>query len=433
MAKESNMKMTEVGLIPSDWDICSVGGEFSFLRNNSFSRDQLNYSEGRIKNVHYGDILVEFGEIVDARKTTLPFINNGINVVLSPKNQLQDGDIIIADTAEDETAGKACEIQGLKNQQVVSGLHTMPIRHTNRSFAPGFLGFAFNSALYHEQLLSLMQGTKVVSVSKRAIQDTFLVFPPYENEQNRIAKALQEISILISSVEKAIFKKRLIKEGSIQRLITGSIRLEGFNDSWVEKCIGEIGHTYSGITGKSKSDFGHGSCRYITFLNVLNNPYINTDILEQVDIDPLSENQNEVRKGDLFFNTSSETPEDVGTCSTLLTDVENVYLNSFCFGYRLEDEEMSGLFLSYYFRSSIGRKEMTMLAQGATRYNLSKENFNKIVITVPPTKKEQDRIAGILTAMDKEIAALEAERDKYKNIKQGMMQKLLTGQIRLPV
>ena len=152
-----------------------------------------------------------------------------------------------------------------------------------------------------------------------------------------------------------------------------------------------------------------------------------------MDIDPVSENQNEVRKGDLFFNTSSETPEDVGTCSTLLIDVENVYLNSFCFGYRLEDEEMSGLFLSYYFRSAIGRKEMTMLAQGATRYNLSKENFNKIVVTVPPTKKEQDRIAGILTAMDKEIAALEAERDKYKNIKQGMMQKLLTGQIRLPV
>ena len=194
----------------------------------------------------------------------------------------------------------------------------------------------------------------------------------------------------------------------------------------------------TGITVKAQEDQEKISCSFSDGVLTLhagtyNNPYINTDILEPVDIDPVSENQNEVRKGDLFFNTSSETPEDVGTCSTLLIDVENVYLNSFCFGYRLEDEEMSGLFLSYYFRSAIGRKEMTMLAQGATRYNLSKENFNKIVVTVPPTKKEQDRIAGILTAMDKEIAALEAERDKYKNIKQGMMQKLLTGQIRLPV
>lgn len=224
-----------------------------------------------------------------------------------------------------------------------------------------------------------------------------------------------------------------MKQGAMQQLLSGKVRLKGFTESWIEKTIGDIGYTYSGITGKCKADFGHGNSHYISFLNVLNNPYINTDILEPVDIDPISENQNEVRKGDLFFNTSSETPEDVGTCSTLLTDLENVYLNSFCFGYRLEDEEMSGLFLSYYFRSAIGRKEMTMLAQGATRYNLSKENFNKIVVTVPPTKKEQDRIAGILTAMDNEITALEVERDKYKNIKQGMMQKLLTGQIRLPV
>ena len=181
-------------------------------------------------------------------------------------------------------------------------------------------------------------------------------------------------------------KKRLMKKGVLQQLISGETRLEGFDSPWTEKNIGEIGYTFSGITGKGKADFGHGRSRYISFLNVLNNPYINTDILEPVDIDPISENQNEVRKGDLFFNTSSETPEDVGTCSTLLTDVENVYLNSFCFGYRLEDEEMSGLFLSYYFRSAIGRKEMTMLAQGATRYNLSKENFNKIK-KLPPWKQ----------------------------------------------
>jgi len=113
MALDSKMKMTEMGLIPTDWDISPIGGEFTFLRNNSFSREQLNYTEGSIKNVHYGDILVEFGEIVDVTKERLPFINKDVSVVLSPKNQLQDGDIIIADTAEDETAGKACEIQAL--------------------------------------------------------------------------------------------------------------------------------------------------------------------------------------------------------------------------------------------------------------------------------------------------------------------------------
>ena len=218
----------------------------------------------------------------------------------------------------------------------------------------------------------------------------------------------------------------------MQQLLTGKVRLKGFKEPWVEKSMMEIGQTYNGITGKGKADFGHGNSRFITFLNILNNPSININELESVDIDPINDGQNEVRKGDLFFNTSSETPEDVGTCSTLLHDVENVYLNSFCFGFRLKDSEISGLFMSYYFRSEIGRREMTTLAQGATRYNLSKENFYKIIVRVPKTKEEQNAITKVLATMDSEISALEAERDKYISIKQGMMQKLLTGQIRLP-
>ena len=89
------MKMTEMGLIPTDWDICSIGGEFTFLRNNSFSRDQLNYTEGAIKNVHYGDILVEFGEIVDVTKERLPYINKDVSVVLSPKNKTKQQERLV--------------------------------------------------------------------------------------------------------------------------------------------------------------------------------------------------------------------------------------------------------------------------------------------------------------------------------------------------
>ena len=154
--------------------------------------------------------------------------------------------------------------------------------------------------------------------------------------------------------------------------------------------------------------------------------------MERVNIE-WGEGQNEVRKGDLFFNTSSETPEEVGICATLKHDLKDVYLNSFCFGFRITDDEVDNEYLAYYFRGSEGRYLMTTLAQGATRYNLSKDNFNKSVITLPPTKKEQQAIANILTTMDDEITALEAERDKYICIKRGMMQKLLTGEIRLPI
>ncbi len=133
----------------------------------------------------------------------------------------------------------------------------------------------------------------------------------------------------------------------------------------------------------------------------------------------------------MFFNGSSETPEEVGMCSVLMDDIPELYLNSFCFGFRLfNQEEINGLFLSYYFRSYQGRKLIFSLAQGATRYNLSKTNFLQLKLKLPEVD-EQTAIANIIYDMDKEIAALEQKLLKYQMIKQGMMQSLLNGKIRL--
>jgi len=144
-----------------------------------------------------------------------------------------------------------------------------------------------------------------------------------------------------------------------------------------------------------------------------------------------SEGQNQAYKGDLFFNGSSETPEEVGMCAVLLDKLQNVYLNSFCFGFRLRSGvEADGLYLAYFFRSGEGRALLYSLAQGATRYNLSKTNFLKLEIPLP-ILKEQTAIAAVLSDMDAELAALEARRDKTRALKQGMMQELLTGRIRL--
>jgi type I restriction enzyme S subunit len=133
----------------------------------------------------------------------------------------------------------------------------------------------------------------------------------------------------------------------------------------------------------------------------------------------------------LFFNGSSETPEEVGMCSVLLDDVSNLYLNSFCFGFRLfNQEEAQGLYLAYYFRSSYGRKKFYILAQGATRHNLSKSNFLKIEFKIPKID-EQRKITEIIRDMDIEICELEEMLEKQKMLKQGMMQVLLTGKIRL--
>ena len=161
-------------------------------------------------------------------------------------------------------------------------------------------------------------------------------------------------------------------------------------DDWEQVKIGEIGTTYGGLTNKSKKDFGEGK-PFIPFMNIMKNAKIDMDDFEYVNIEE-DENQNRAIKGDLFFNTSSETPEEVGMCSLLYNDISELYLNSFCFGYRLKNQDsLNPLFVSYFFRSDFGRRVIFPLAQGMTRYNLSKRYFLQLEIP-KPRLEEQNKI-----------------------------------------
>lgn len=279
------------------------------------------------------------------------------------------------------------------------------------------------------ELRKIATGISVYGISKNNLKNVLIPVPTL-SEQKAIAKALSDIDNLITSLEKLIDKKKKIKQGTMQQLLTGKKRLPGFAGEWEVKKLGDIGRAYGGLTGKNKVDFEDGNKPYIPFLNIMNNAIIRLQYLEYVKVRP-SEKQSLVQKGDLFFNTSSETPDEVGMCSVLMEDVDELYLNSFCFGFRLfKKDEFEPLYLSYYFRSNEGRKLFYSLAQGATRYNLSKNAFYKMEITYPPIE-EQKVISKILFDMDSEIEALEKKLEKYKAIKQGMMQELLTGRIRL--
>ena len=177
-----------------------------------------------------------------------------------------------------------------------------------------------------------------------------------------------------------------------------------------------MGTAYSGLSGKTKDDFGFGNARFITFLNVLTNAKIDTSILESVNVSE-GEHQNEVKKGDLLFNTSSETPEEVGMCAVMDEELENVYLNSFCFGFRVTDDNIDSTFIAYLMRSHIGRRIMSILAQGATRYNLSKNSFCKAELLLPKTKEEQKQVASYFTTLDAQISLQTQRLEKFKQIK----------------
>lgn len=255
-----------------------------------------------------------------------------------------------------------------------------------------------------------------------------LVVPPLP-EQRRIAAALGDMDKLIDNLSKRIEKKKAIKQGAMQELLTGKKRLPGFEGEWEMVRIGNIGDFYGGLSGKTAADFGHGEAQYITFMNVLTNIVINRHQVGKVCVYP-GEHQNAVKKGDLFFNVSSETPEEVAMCAALLEDMPNTYLNSFCCGFRLFDDSNDPLFISYYVNSHEGRKMTKFLAQGLTRHNLSKDAFRKMEMNWPK-KSEQRAIAKVLGDMDAEIAKLEAKREKLTGIKKGMMSDLLTGKVRL--
>ena len=179
------------------WEQRKLDEAFDFtVPNNTLSRAELNQESGSVRNVHYGDVLIKYGSVLDAQNDELPFIT-GRSKDDFKGALLQNGDIIIADTAEDETTGKACEIVNIQDKDVVAGLHTMVCRPKNKT-AEGYFGYYMNSSSYHHQLLPLMQGIKVLSLSKTNVQKTTVKYPKDKAEQQKIADCLRRIDTLIT-------------------------------------------------------------------------------------------------------------------------------------------------------------------------------------------------------------------------------------------
>lgn len=194
----------------------------------------------------------------------------------------------------------------------------------------------------------------------------------------------------------------------------------------------DLGSTYGGLTGKIKADFGNGDASYVTFLEVINNTRLRGRSLEPVRVSK-EERQSRVMRGDLLFNGSSETPEEVALSAVVDFDpTTSTYLNSFCFGYRLRSDSLvEPTFLAYYFRSPAGRKLVASLAQGATRYNIAKTKLLDLELNLPSIDRQR-AIVEALSDADNLIASIEHAIAKKQAIKQGMMQELLSGRTRLP-
>lgn len=198
-----------------------------------------------------------------------------------------------------------------------------------------------------------------------------------------------------------------------------AIRFQGFTDAWEQRKLGDVGVTYTGLSGKTKEDFGHGNGTFVTYMNVFSNTVGLPDMVEPVEID---DSQNKVLYGDVLFTTSSETPEEVGMSSVWLGNAENTYLNSFCFGYR-PMVEFNPYYLAYMLRSSSMRKNITFLAQGISRYNISKNKMMDIEMPIPNIE-EQKQIGSYFCSLDNLITLHQHKYDKLLNIKKSMLEKM---------
>ena len=390
------------------WEQRKLGDTFDFLQNNTLSRADLNPETGVAKNVHYGDVLIKFGEYLDASSSTLPYIPTQQIVDKFKGSLLQDGDVIMADTAEDEAVGKCTEIAGLQGFPTISGLHTIPLRPKEK-FAPGYLGYYMNSGSYHDQLLPLMQGIKVTSVSKSAILNTDISFPAESDEQAEIGSFFIRLDNLITLHQRKYDKLVNIKKSMLEKMFprdgatVPEIRFAGFTDAWEQRKLGELVQFSKG-TGYSKGDLKESGTPIILYGRLYTK--YETEITEVdtfVDAKPGSVYS---RGGEVIVPASGETAEDISIASVV--EKSGVLLGGDLNIITLPTE-LDSAFLAISISNGKPHNDMAKMAQGKSVVHLHNTDLEKIDLTYP-SHDEQTQISAYFRQLDNLITLHQREQ-----------------------
>ena len=393
--------------------------------NNTLSRVELSYDEGTVLNVHYGDVLIKYGSVLDVQKDDIPRIPHrcieDFNGAL-----LQDGDVIIADTAEDETTGKACEIGNLQGSAIVSGLHTMVCRPRNR-MALGYLGYYLNSNAYHYQLLPLMQGIKVLSLSRSNIQKTTVSYPSAMKEQQLIASYFSQLDHLITLHQRKFEKLTNVKKSMLEKMFpqNGSsypeIRFKGFTDPWEQRKLGELvdrvvrKNTNNESTLPLTISAQYGLVDQITYFN---NRVASRDV----------SNYYLVLNGEFAYNKSTSDGYPFGAVKRLDLYEKGVLSTLYIVFTPKKEQQIDSDFLTVFFDTDRWHKGVAeRAAEGARNHgllNISAEDFFDIDLSVPKDVAEQKQIGAFIRQLDNLITLHQRELEKLQNIKKSMLEKM---------
>lgn len=396
-----------------NWDEKKLQDIFIYLSTNTYSRNLLNNRQGIYQNIHYGDILVKYGSIIDAQKEEIPYINEDIECTTD--NIIMDGDIVIADTAEDEIVGKTSEIFNIGDKKILSGLHTFWLRPLI-SFAPKYLGYFFNSTQYHNQLLPLIQGAKVSSISKKALNNTIIVYPSI-SEQQKIADCLSSLDELIEATTQKVEALKEHKKGLMQRLFpvegknVPDLRFPEFQRTqvWEDAILGTVADYENGKAHENEID------KDGDFI-VVNSKFISTDgeVIKRTNTPYCLADKEDI------LMVLSDVPNGRAIAKCFFVDESGKYTvnQRIC---RLRSKSINSKLLFYLINRN---PYFLSFDDGVKQTNLKKSEVLECPLMIPSSPIEQQKIADLLSSIDDLIIATEQRIKSLEKHKKGLMLQL---------
>ena len=394
-----------------EWDYKLFNEIFEFIKNNSFSRDMLNYDENsKIYNIHYGDILTKYGEIIDFNiiSNIIPKINNDISLSkFEDKSYLKNGDIIIADTAEDLTVGKSCEVINL-HCKALAGLHTIPCRPKFK-FASQYLGEYINSTSYHSQLIPYITGIKVSSISKTSIIKTKIYFPTVK-EQEKISELFSLLNKKIELQQRKIEVLKMYKRGLSNKLFNQKANY------MFKECFLHMGGTalekYVNSTGKYK------------FISIGNYSSDGTYVDNNQRIDNIATTTDKILdKDNLVMVLNDKTSQGNIIGSTILIDKDDLYIYNQRSERIICNNKIIPLYAWCILNSPNVRATIFKKSQGGTQIYINFSEIEKLKLYIPNIK-EQDKLSQIYISIVKKIDLEIAYFDNLKLLKKSLLQQM---------
>ncbi|MGO5035847.1 restriction endonuclease subunit S [Roseburia faecis] len=401
-----------------DWEQRKLGDVLVSLQNNTLSRADLSKEIGVAKNVHYGDVLIKFGEVLDVSKEKLPMILDENVLTKYNASFLQNGDVIVADTAEDSTVGKCSEIAGLIDEVVLSGLHTIPYRPVEK-FASGYLGYYLNSNAYHHQLIPLMQGIKVTSISKSAMQDTGIIYPKLIEEQAKIGTYFQSLDHLITLHQRKCEETKSLKKYMLQKMFPENgkcvpeIRFSGFSDDWEQRKFSEF---VKNVAVRNREGLELECYAVTNDRGFISQKDAHDDFGYMVDVDTTA--YNIVPPNSFAYNPARINVGSIG----YYAGTENVIVSSLYEVFQTADY-VDDRFLWHWFKSEHFPKWIERLQEGSVRLYFYYDKLIQCEIKMP-SLEEQMKIGAYFNHLDHLITLHQHKCDELQKLKKFMLQNM---------